>query len=256
MPELIPVLDVRGGQTVHAIGGDRACYRPLRSVFAAGSDPITLGAALRQEAGLRTFYVADLDAIAGRPPQLDVLRGLSRLGVRLLVDAGIRDAGQIPPLRIAGVSDVVVALETLARPEALTAAIATADPGRVHFSLDLRAGRPLIPPQALGRWGRGTPDAVAVARRAVEAGACSIVLIDLARVGADDGLTGWVGPLLARLRGTGPATQWIVGGGLRGPEELPALDALGVRAVLAGSSLHAGRFTRAELARWSGSSRD
>ena len=64
---IIPVLDLQGGQAVHAIAGDRAHYRPIQSVLHEGPDPIGLARAYRDSLGLRDLYLADLDAIAGAP---------------------------------------------------------------------------------------------------------------------------------------------------------------------------------------------
>ena len=68
-PRLIPVLDLKAGRPVHAIGGNRAHYEPLRSILhPAGADPVELARACRDRLGLRELYVADLDAILGAAP--------------------------------------------------------------------------------------------------------------------------------------------------------------------------------------------
>ena len=65
---VIPVIDLKGGMAVHAVGGRRDQYRPLRSVWQASASPIALAAALRDDLGIDRLYLADLDAIEGRPP--------------------------------------------------------------------------------------------------------------------------------------------------------------------------------------------
>ena len=65
---ILPVMDLCGGQVVHAVRGDRARYRPLTTTLMAGSDPGAIGRALRDIFGFDSIYVADLDAIAGRAP--------------------------------------------------------------------------------------------------------------------------------------------------------------------------------------------
>src|SRR4051812_2217086 len=46
--QLIPVIDLKAGQAVRAVAGDRAHYQPLRSVLHAGGDPIGLASACRE----------------------------------------------------------------------------------------------------------------------------------------------------------------------------------------------------------------
>ena len=72
--QVIPVIDLLNGRAVHAVGGRRAHYQPIQSILHASSDPIPLARALRDSLGLQTLYLADLDAIGGCPPRVDVYR--------------------------------------------------------------------------------------------------------------------------------------------------------------------------------------
>ncbi len=115
-PRLIPVLDIMAGLAVHAIGGDRGHYRPLRSLLHEGADPVGMARAYRDALGLRDLYLADLDAIAGAPPRVALYRELRGLGLGLWVDAGVRDASSLPPLLDSGAGTIVVGLETVRGP--------------------------------------------------------------------------------------------------------------------------------------------
>ena len=69
---LVPVLDLKAGLAVHAVGGDRAHYRLVRSVLhEAGS--VRLGRPIAI-ALWRTLYRADLDAIAGAGAMSPLMR--------------------------------------------------------------------------------------------------------------------------------------------------------------------------------------
>ena len=94
---VVPVIDLKGGRAVHAIGGRRDQYQPLRSVWQASPLPIPLAVALRDGLGLDSLYLADLDAIAGGP-RISLYRGLADLGLDLWIDAGLRDARSPDPL--------------------------------------------------------------------------------------------------------------------------------------------------------------
>ena len=64
--ELIPVIDLKGGQVVRAQFGRRDDYWPIQSPLSATSDPIDVARGLLSLYPFETFYIADLDAI--EPP--------------------------------------------------------------------------------------------------------------------------------------------------------------------------------------------
>lgn len=129
---------------------------------------------------LRTseIYVADLDAIGGGAVQYVMLERLSRIA-RNWIDAGVRSEGDACSLIDAGADRVVVGLETLPGFELLQAIVRRLGAARVVFSLDLRSGVPLAHAEALRAM---TPRELA--RRAVDAGAETVIVLDLARIGS------------------------------------------------------------------------
>lgn len=236
-PRVIPVLDVKAGRAVRAVGGERAHYGPLRSVLHPDNDdPLALARAVRDRLGLDALYLADLDAITGvAPPALDLFGDLAALGLAAWVDAGVREAVDVAPLLASGVGTVVLGLETLRGPEALRAVVAAFGPERLAASLDLRDGRPMVP--TAESW--GTDDSLALAGIFLDAGLRRLIVLDLARVGTGRGV-GTL-PLLAELRAASPSLDLIAGGGVSGPDDLRALEAAGASGVLVGSALHDGR---------------
>src|SRR5580693_6103700 len=84
---IVPVLDLKGGVVVHALRGDRAGYAPLCSPLVKGSEPVAVAVALCAHTGSERLYVADLDAIAGAPADVETLRRLAAVA-ELWVDAG------------------------------------------------------------------------------------------------------------------------------------------------------------------------
>ncbi len=229
---VVVVLDLMGGIVVHGVGGRRSEYRPITSKLTPSCEPIAVAEAFRDQLGLSELYVADLDAIMGRPPSLELFRELSARGFALWVDAGLRRADQAAALFDAGVSRVVAGLETLAGPDELAGLNR-----RCVFSLDLKAGRPLAD------WGADPWD---IARLAIDRGVRSLLVLDLARVGEGTG-TG-TEELCRRLTTTFPHVEVSAGGGVRGVDDLRRLRECGVSAALVASALHDGRLTRAELA--------
>jgi phosphoribosylformimino-5-aminoimidazole carboxamide ribotide isomerase len=241
--QVVPVLDVLGGRAVHAVGGDRARYRPVRSIIAAGDDPRELARGFRDALGPVPLYLADLDAIAGRGPGLPLYRDLAAVAPVLWVDAGVRGADDLPPLLAIDGLSVVAGLETTSGPDAIAAMLDLAGPDRLIVSLDLRDGRPITPaPEA---WDGA--DAPAVASRLFAIGVRRAILLDLARVGRGEGV-GTI-PLLESITRGHPDAAAIVGGGVASEADLIDARRRGASAVLVGSALHDGRIDRASLER-------
>jgi phosphoribosylformimino-5-aminoimidazole carboxamide ribotide isomerase len=236
MPRLIPVIDVLGQQAVHAIGGRRDDYRPVRSILRSDSDPIALATAIRDTFGTRDLYLADLDAIRGAVPATSLYSELASLGLSTWVDAGLRDSLHVRSLLDADVARVVVGLETVRGPAGLCEILEAGGPDRVAFSLDLREGRPIIPHDV--DW--GTDDPLALAGISIESGVRSVILLDLAHVGTGRG-SGTL-ELLRKLAHMYPRIEWIVGGGVRDRGDLEMLGDEGAAGVLVASALHNGNF--------------
>ena len=238
---VIPVLDLQGGVVVRGIGGRRHEYRPVVSRLMPSCHPPDVARAFRGHFGLTELYVADLDALAGAPPDLTTYALLHGDGFRLWVDAGVRDAASAEPVVGAGVARLVVGLETVAGPAAL-ADVCRRHGDRVVFSLDLKDGVPLGDTSA---W--PAREAWDVAARALDLGVRRLLLLDLARVGGGGG-TG-TEELCARVTHAYPGVEVAAGGGVRGADDLSRLKGCGVSAVLVASALHDGALGREDLER-------
>lgn len=232
----IPVLDLLAGQVVHAVRGERAGYRPIRSPLCEGAAPEVVGPALLRAADRSLLYVADLDALTGGAVQVDALIGLLRAlrqdrpNARLWLDGGWRDLASMRATfdrfgpDIAGQIDPVLASEAL-QPGELEGLRAQVDPvmARALLSLDRRDGRRLDP---AGCWER---PALWPAR---------VIVMTLERVGADAGPD--LDTLAEVARRAAPGTQLIGAGGLRHAADLQAAERAGASAWLVASALHAG----------------
>jgi phosphoribosylformimino-5-aminoimidazole carboxamide ribotide isomerase len=81
-----------------------------------------------------------------------------------------------------------------------------------------------------------------IAARAQEAGAGSLIVLDLARVGMGSGPD--LG-LITRVMAGAPGLAIFAGGGVRGLEDLEALARVGCDGALVATALHDGRIMRA-----------
>ena len=233
---IVGVLDLSGGRAVHARGGTRERYEPVRSVAGQAIEPGDALAVARAflDLGVAELYAADLDAIGGAPGQDALVTSLTALGVPLWLDAGVTTPDRAAHALALGAARVIVGLETLASWQALRDICRSVDADRVAFSLDLRDGTPIVSHAGI----RADEPADILAARAADAGAGALIVIDLARVG-----TG-AGPdveLIQRVRAAVPDVPLLAGGGVRGQEDLARLEQAGCDGALVATALLEGR---------------
>jgi phosphoribosylformimino-5-aminoimidazole carboxamide ribotide isomerase len=241
---VIGVVDLRAGRAVHARGGARDRYAPvdvIAGVRIDPGDPLALARAYIDRLGVTELYAADLDAILRHPPQDTVVARLAALGAPLCVDAGVSSVDGARRLLALGVRQVVVGLETLPSYAALRSVCDAVGGGRVAFSLDLRGREPVLAPDGIPPG--DTLDRVAA--RAAEAGAGTIIVLDLARVGTGAGLDL---ETLAGIRRAVPHLTLLAGGGVAGPGDLARLAEAGCDGALVATALHTGLIGAAEIA--------
>ena len=229
---IIPVIDLMGGQVVHARRGDRSNYRPLRSVLTPSSEPPEVVAALLDAAPFPVIYAADLDAILHHGDHRATLHRIARRfpAPTLWVDAGFSEPSQILPWLSSKRIVPVIGSETLGSLDTLAGILIVAP--EAVLSLDTRDERPLGPVELFDEpsvWPQ------------------RVIVMTLDRVGAGEG------PALDRLRETlaqAPGRQVIAAGGVRNAHDLETLEAMGVHAVLIASAIHDGTLDRATLRRF------
>jgi phosphoribosylformimino-5-aminoimidazole carboxamide ribotide isomerase len=238
--QVIPVIDLLGGQVVRGIAGRRDQYRPIESRIAADSRPETVAKAFVEQFGFKTAYVADLDAIMHGRPDVRSWQEIAATGLELWLDAGTGDserawrlfektAAADLPVRL------VVGLESLVSLDELHGICEYSLDRYPLFSLDLKGGKPIT---QVAAWQSLSPLEIALAVKQCCAG---IIVLDLADVGTGGGTSTL--PLCQRLRQADPSLRLIGGGGVRGMDDLLALAEAGCHAALVASALHDGRLT-------------
>jgi phosphoribosylformimino-5-aminoimidazole carboxamide ribotide isomerase len=227
-------MDLKGGHIVRAVGGRRDEYRPIQSRLVESSRPETVAQAFRDKLGLDEIYIADLDAIAGAAPSLELFHALAGMGLRLIVDAGVRSIVRALAIHLSGASGVVVGLETIDDPRVVPDIVDAIGKDAIWFSLDLKNGLPLGNMRA---WPSLMPEAIVA--EVVAAGVNRFIVLDLARVGERSG-TG-TEELCRRLIRQHPAIKVVAGGGVRDDTDLHRLSQIGLAGVLVATALHEGR---------------
>ena len=227
--EIIPVIDLKGGQAVHARKGERQAYRPVKSPLCPDSAPLAVVRSYLELYPFRRLYVADLDAILRQGDNRAALDAMAAAHPELTfwVDSGLGDAAAYERWRAGGLGVPVIGSESLDDPDLLVRLAASRT--RFVLSLDFQGDRFLGPADLATRpdlW----PD--------------DLIVMTLARVGSG------AGPDLARLAAiaaAAPGRRLFAAGGLRDAADLTALARAGAAGTLVASALHDGRLTAADI---------
>ena len=242
---VVPVIDLMNGQVVRGIAGRRSEYRPIQSSIAADARPATVSRAFVERFGFDTVYVADLDAIMHRKPDVQAWEEIRGAGLELWLDAGVGTPQGAAALdeRLTATAPstiIVVGLESVPAPLCVFDIAARCRGRRFAFSLDLQQGRPAT---KISMWKDEQP--LEIARWVIKASVQRLIVLDLADVGIAAGTRTL--ELCRDIRRLFPAIELIAGGGVRGSGDLQALADAGCDAALVASALHDGRLTAEDV---------
>lgn len=236
--KIIPVLDVLNGVAVHAVRGQREQYKPLKSVLCPSSDPVEV-AFVFKSLGFDCLYLADLDAILGGLTNYTLYKKIkTRANIELMVDAGISDIEKAENVLKAEVSKIVIGTETLNDLAFIKESIESFGKNRVIVSLDLKEGRLVSRSELISLI---KPHQFAAELEKV--GVTTIIVLDLARVGTECG----VDKSMIYDIFFGTRLEVIIGGGIRGIQDIDELRKMGVSGVLIATALHNGKLKVKEL---------
>ncbi len=224
--EIIPVIDIRRGQVVHAVKGQRQNYRPLQTSLCESNSPEDIVQAFVSSYPFKTIYIADLDAIERQSNNDQIIRQLHDKfqSVTFWVDQGLSSSTD---LKNQCCGQYVLGSETNISPDTLNEII-TISPD-IILSLDFQTNiflgdRNLL--QKTSLWpGR-------------------IIIMSLAHVGSDNGPDY---ELISSLIKTAGERKIYVAGGVRHETDLELLKNMGIDGVLIATALHTKRITSGTL---------
>lgn len=233
--EIIPAIDLKGGQVVRLVQGDPA--RETRY----GLDPPAV-AADWERGGARRLHVVDLDgALSGTPANREAVRAiLAAVRIPVQVGGGLRSLEAIRLLLETGAAAAVLGTAAIRDPGFLAASCA-AFPGRVALGLDARDGM-----VSVSGWAEATAiRATELARRVRALPLAAIIYTDIGR----DGMLS--GPDLEGLAAVAAAcgVPVVASGGIASAADiarLRGLEPLGVCGAIIGKALYDGRLTLAD----------
>jgi phosphoribosylformimino-5-aminoimidazole carboxamide ribotide isomerase len=231
--DVIPAIDLRGGQVVRLKQGDYA----QQTTYA--DDPRAL-ARRYAEAGARWLHLVDLDgARSGRLDNLAVIEAIAKDGLQLQAGGGVREDADLRRLFDAGVARVVVGSVAIRDPERVAGWLREHGAERLTLALDTRCldGRWTLPSAGWTEAETHTLDELAPWYAAQ--GARHLLCTDIDRDGM---LAGFNLDLYRHLAASVPQLAVQASGGVRSLDDIRAAREAGARGVILGRALLEGRF--------------
>lgn len=221
--QIIPVIDIKRGQAVHAIGGNRQHYPPLQSVLSQSTEPVELIADLLDWYPFSIIYIADLDSItSGRMPKMALFQSLSLAFPQLIfwLDVGLTSLQQRKAFADLNNIRLVLGTESLPCPNsAWTAADQTI------LSLDFKQGQ-LI----------GSADWLSCA----EFWPKNVIVMNLDAVGSANGVDV---QMLEQIKKQRQDIRVYAAGGVRSADDLSDLKQTEIAGALIATALHQGHIS-------------
>lgn len=236
--EVIPAIDVLGGQCVRLYQGD---YGQVQTF---DENPVDVARRWEDEGATR-LHVVDLDgAKAGQSVNLQSIEAIVRaVSVPVQVGGGLRDRPSVDSLLNVGVQRVIVGTVAVEQPDLVTQ-LCQDFPGQIVVGIDARNGK-----VATRGW-LETSEVLAteLAQRMATAGVAAIIYTDIYRDGTLQG------PNLEALRELVTAVNIpvIASGGVSSVRDLLSLlglESLGVTGAIVGRALYTGEVSLKEALR-------
>ncbi|MES3517466.1 MAG: 1-(5-phosphoribosyl)-5-[(5-phosphoribosylamino)methylideneamino]imidazole-4-carboxamide isomerase [Natronomonas sp.] len=231
--EVVPAVDVKDGEVVQLVGGERGTGRRYGNPVEAAEDWVDEGA--------ETLHLVDLDgAFDGERANADAIDAVvDAVGdtVDLQLGGGIRTAADACRLLDAGVDRVILGTAAVETPD-IVADISETHPGSVLVSLDAAGGEVVV-----SGWTEGTGlDPAEAATRFEQLGAGGILFTDVDVEGQLDGIRR--DPVESVVEAVDIPV--VASGGVSTLEDIRELQAAGAAAVVVGTALYETRFTLRE----------
>jgi len=234
--ELLPAVDVEGGQAVRLVQGEAGTATGY-------GDPLAAALAW-QEAGAEWVHLVDLDAAFGRGSNRELLADVvARLDVRIELSGGIRDDDSLRAALATGCARVNLGTAAMEQPGWVAQVIAEHG-DRVAVGLDARLEGDAWRLRGRG-WTSDGGELFEALERLDKEGCARYVITDVAK----DGMLR--GPNVELYRQVCAVTDrpLVASGGVSTLDDLRALRALvplGVEGAIVGKALYSGAFTLEE----------
>ena len=239
MFRIIPVLDLKNSIVVHAIRGKRTLYKPITSKIINTTDPLKISALFKNQYDLREQYIADLDSIQHRKPNLDIIqRLLKEEDLQLILDPGLRSEKDLELYASLNLKALILALESIKSIEVIDLALELLGSERIILSFDLFKNKILTKIEELKNKSH-----LRLIKMFEDMGIKELILLDLFRVGQK---LGGIPQNYINIKNNFKG-RVLVGGGIKNIRNLIEYYKEGFSGVLIATSLHDETIKREDL---------
>ena len=237
MIELIPAIDIIGGQCVRLTKGDyqqKTVYSDSPAEMAAGFEQI----------GFKRLHVVDLDGAKSKHIVNNQVLQQITTATRLTVDfgGGIKTDEDIAKAFDGGASMVTVGSIAVTQPDLFMGWLRKYGADRLILGADVRNGK-----ISINGWkDDSTEDLLPFLRKYIDAGVRNVLCTEISKDGT---LAGPAINLYREVMAAYPQLHLIASGGVSSIDDIRALDAAGIPAVVFGKAIYEGKIDLKELAR-------
>lgn len=235
MIELIPAIDIIDGQCVRLTKGDydqKTVYRDSPAEVAKEFEQI----------GFKRLHVVDLDGAKSKHIVNDQVLQAITTETNLTVDfgGGIKTDEDIEKAFAAGASMVTVGSIAVTNPELFIGWLSTYGPERMILGADVRHGK-----ISINGWKEDSEeDLLPFLKKYIDAGVRNVLCTEISKDGT---LSGPAIDLYQKMMAAYPQLHLIASGGVSSIDDIKALDAAGIPAVVFGKAIYEGRIDLNQL---------
>ena len=233
--ELIPAIDIIGGQCVRLTKGDydqKTVYRDSPSEVAKEFEDL----------GFRRLHVVDLDGAKSRHIVNDaVLKAITtETGLTVDFGGGIKTDEDIEKAFASGASMVTVGSIAVTRPELFIGWLEKYGAERMILGADVRHGK-----ISINGWKEDSQeDLLPFLKKYIDAGVKNVLCTEISKDGT---LSGPATDLYKEIMDAYPDIRLIASGGVSSIDDIRALDAAGIPSVVFGKAIYEGKINLNEL---------
>ena len=235
MIELIPAIDIIGGQCVRLTKGDydqKTVYRDSPAEVAREFENI----------GFKRLHVVDLDGAKSKHIVNEQVLQTITAETHLTVDfgGGIKTDEDIEKAFTAGASMVTIGSIAVTNPDLFMGWLEKYGSDRIILGADVRHGK-----ISINGWKEdSSEDLLPFLRKYVDAGVKNVLCTEISKDGT---LAGPAIELYRQVMAAYPELHLIASGGVSSIEDIQALDIAGIPAVVFGKAIYEGRIDLNEL---------
>ena len=235
MIELIPAIDIIDGQCVRLTKGDydqKTVYRDSPAEVAKEFEQI----------GFKRLHVVDLDGAKSKHIVNDQVLQAITTETNLTVDfgGGIKTDEDLEKAFAAGASMVTVGSIAVTNSELFIGWLSTYGPERMILGADVRHGK-----ISINGWKEDSEeDLLPFLKKYIDAGVRNVLCTEISKDGT---LSGPAIDLYQKMMAAYPQLHLIASGGVSSIDDIKALDAAGIPAVVFGKAIYEGRIDLNQL---------